>query len=67
MSDVVYRSEVRIQRVRGPLRLAWLPSEPDPVRFSVHGAIADHYFKGNAPGIEQHATTLDYIVASAAG
>jgi hypothetical protein len=67
MSDVVYRSEVRIERVKGPLRLAWLPSEPDPVPFSVHGAIAEHYFKGNTTGIEQHAATLDYIVASAAG
>lgn len=67
MSDVVYRSEVRIERVKGPLRRAYLPSETDPVMFSVHGAVAEHYFKGNAPDIEHRATTLDYIVASAAG
>ena len=67
MGDVVYRSEVRIERIRGPLRRAWLPAETEPVLFSVHGAIAVHYFKDNAAGIEPHAATLDYIVASAAG
>ena len=67
MSDVVYRSEVRIERVNGPLRLAYLPSETEPVKLGVHGAIARHYFKGNIPDVEPHATTLDYIVASAAG
>ena len=67
MSDVVYRSEVRIERIRGPLRKAWLPAEAEPVTFSVHGAIAAHYFKSPPPDLETHATTLDYIVASAAG
>ncbi len=28
---VVYRSRVRIERVRGPLRRAYLPVEPEPV------------------------------------
>ena len=66
MSEVAYRSEVRIERVQGPLRKAWLPSEPDPVLFGVHGAVAAHY--GRGPGsYEPHATTLDYLVASAAG
>jgi hypothetical protein len=66
MSEVAYRSEVRIERVQGPLRKAWLPSEPDPVLFGVHGAVAAHY--GRPPGsYEPHATTLDYLVASAAG
>jgi hypothetical protein len=52
--------------VQGPLRRAWLPSEPDPVLFGVHGAVAAHY--GRPPGsYEPHATTLDYLVASAAG
>ena len=66
MSDVVYRSEVRIERVKGPLRKAWLPAETAPVTFGVHGAIAAHY-KVPAEVLEPHATTLDYIVAAAAG
>jgi hypothetical protein len=66
MSEVVYLSQVRIERVKGPLRRAYLPAEKDPVLFGVHGAIAAHY--GVSPDIsEPHATTLDYIVAAAAG
>jgi hypothetical protein len=66
MSDVVYRSEVTIERVKGPLRRAHLPAEAAPVAFGVHGAVAEHY--GRSPGtFEPHATTLDYVVAAAAG
>ncbi len=66
MSDVAYVSEVRIERVKGPLRRAYLPAEKEPVLFGVHGAVAAHY--GVVPDIsEPHATTLDYIVAAAAG
>jgi uncharacterized OsmC-like protein len=64
--DVVYTSKVRIERVRGPLRRAYLPQEDDPVLFGVHSEIAEHY--GVDPQVhEPHATTLDYIVAAAAG
>lgn len=66
MSDVVYRSEVHIERERGPIRLARLPGEKEPVRFGLHGAIAQHYGV-SADAYEPHATTLDYIVAAAAG
>jgi hypothetical protein len=63
---VVYRSRVRIERVKGPLRRAYLPAEPAPVLFGVHSEIAQHY--GVDPAVhEPHAATLDYIVASAAG
>jgi hypothetical protein len=66
MGDVVYRSEVRIERERGPVRRAYLPAEPEPVIFGVHGAIAEHY-KVPPDAYPPHATTLDYIVAAAAG
>jgi hypothetical protein len=66
MSEVVYRSHVRIERVRGPVRRAYLPAEQQPVIFGVHGAIAEHY-KVPPALLESHATTLDYIVAAAAG
>jgi hypothetical protein len=66
MSDVVYRSEVRIERVRGPVRKAYLPAERDPVIFGVHGAVEVHY-KIPPGAFEPRATTLDYIVAAAAG
>jgi hypothetical protein len=66
MSQVVYRSVVRIERVRGPVRKAYLPAEATPVIFGVHGAIAEHY-KVPPAVLEPHATTLDYIIAAAAG
>ena len=65
MSEVVYRSEVRIERVKGPVRKAYLPAESEPVIFGVHGA-AEHY-KVPPDVAEPRATTLDYIVAAAAG
>jgi hypothetical protein len=43
MSEVVYRSEVRIERLKGPVRKAYLPAESEPVIFGVHGAVAQHY------------------------
>lgn len=66
MADVAYRSEVRVERVKGPIRKAWLPGEAEPVVFGVHGAIAEHY-KVPPDAFPPRATTLDYIVASAAG
>jgi len=66
MSDVVYVSNSRIVRERGPARLAYLPAEKEPVHFGVHGAIAEHY--GVSPDVsDPHATTIDYVIAATAG
>ena len=67
MSDeVVYTSQIRIERVKGPLRRAYLPQTPDPIFFGVHSEVAEHY--GVDPNVhEPHATTLDHVVAAAAG
>ena len=67
MSNVVYTSHVHIQRIKGPLRIARLPGEAQPVAFSVHGAIAEHYKVDPAALTESHAATLDYVVAATAG
>ena len=67
MSDeVVYVSKVRIERIRGPLRRAYLPAKEEPTYFSTHSEVAEHY--NHDPSVhEQRATTLDYVVAAAAG
>ena len=67
MSEVVYVSTVRIERKVGPLRIAYLPGESQPVTFSVHGGIAQHYKMDPAALKESHASTLDYVIAAAAG
>jgi hypothetical protein len=66
MAEVSYYSRVRIERVRGPLRRAFLPAESGPVLFGVHDEVADHYAVART-GEAEHATTLDYVVAAAAG
>jgi hypothetical protein len=40
MSDVAYRSEVRIKCIKGPVRNSVLPAEPEPFIFGVRGAVA---------------------------
>ncbi len=66
MGEITYVSRVRVERVKGPFRRAYLPAESEPVVFSVHDEIAEHY--GLRPGdVEPRATTLDYVVAAAAG
>jgi hypothetical protein len=66
MSEVVYRSDVRIERVKGPVRKAYLPAESEPVIFGVHGAVAAHYRVPPAVA-EPRATMLHYIIAAAGG
>ena len=66
MSEVVYESRVKLERVGGPVRIAFLPGETEPVTFGVHGAIAEHYGLDMAK-IEPRATTIDYVVAAAGG
>jgi len=67
MSDpVVYRSRVRIERIKGPLRRAFLPAETEPVLLGVHSQVAEHYGV-DVKVHEPHATTLDYLVTAVAG
>jgi hypothetical protein len=61
-----YVSRVRVVRSRGPVREAYLPAEEEPIIFSTHDEVRAHY--GTAPGqFPERATTLDYVVAAAAG
>jgi hypothetical protein len=67
MSDeVVYTSNVRVERIKGPLRRAYIPAEEEPTYFSTHSEVAA-YYKHDPTKLEPHATTLDYVVAAAAG
>jgi hypothetical protein len=67
VSEVVYVAKVRIERKIGPLRIAYVPGESQPVFFSVHGAIAAHYKVDPAKLTESHAATIDYVIAATAG
>jgi len=67
MGDVVYISKSRIERRRGPLRIAHLPGELQPVIFSVHGAVAEHYKIDPASLKDSHSSTIDYVISAIAG
>jgi hypothetical protein len=67
MSHVVYVSKSTIERKVGPLRIAHLPGESQPVIFSVHGAIAVHYKVDPAKLTESHSSTIDYVICATAG
>jgi len=64
MSDVVYTANIKIERLKGPHRHAWLPAHEGAVEFGVHSAIAEHY--GVTP-VREITTTLDYVMASTGG
>lgn len=67
MSDqVVYTSKIRVERIKGPYRRAYLPAESTPIAFGVHSEIAEHYGTDMSKH-EPHATTLDYLVSAATG
>ena len=65
-NKVVYTSKVRIERQVGPMRLAYLPAEKEPVAFGVHSEVAQHY-KVSPDKYPPRATTLDYVVAATGG
>lgn len=67
MSEVVYVSKSTIERKSGPLRIAHLPGETQPVIYSVHGAIAEHYKVDPSTLKESHASTIDYVISATAG
>lgn len=67
MDKVVYVSHSRLERKQGPLRVAYLPGESQPVFYSVHGAIAEHYKVDPATLTESHAATIDYVISATAG
>jgi hypothetical protein len=62
--EPAYVSEVRVERIRGPLRRAELPFAS--VEFGVHDEVADHYGVPRGSDVER-TTTIDYLVAAAVG
>ena len=64
--EVIYTANVRIERIKGPLRRAYVPQEEEPTYFGVHSEVAQ-YYGIDSQVHEPHATTLDYVVAATAG
>ena len=66
MADVAYVSRLRVVPVEGKIRRAHVPAEEAAVLFGVHSEVAERYGVSSDEE-EPHPTTLDYLVAAAAG
>jgi hypothetical protein len=66
VGEVVYTCRTRVERIAGPLRRAYVPGAKEPIEFGVHDEVADHYGVERGSAAER-TTTLDYVVAAAAG
>jgi hypothetical protein len=64
MAEMIYTSRVRVEKVRGPIRRAFIEPFAEPVRYGVHGAIKQFY--GVEPD-EEIPATLDQIIAAIGG
>lgn len=64
MADVVHTSRMRIEKMKGPTRHAYLAGFDQPIKFGVHGGIKKFY--GVEPD-EDLPATLDYMIAAVGG
>ena len=64
MGEIVHTSRIRIVREKGPTRRAMIEGFEKPIYYGVHGGIK-RFYKVEAE--EEHAATLDHIVAATAG
>lgn len=62
--STVHIARARVYQEQRPNRRAFVADFPEPIRYGVHGGIKDFY--GMTPE-EEHASTLDHLVAAAAG
>ena len=61
MGEVVHTSRVSIVREKGPTRRAVVEGFADPIHYGIHGGIKRFY---KIEPQEEHAATLDHIVAA---
>ena len=61
VGEVIHTSRLQIERVKGPIRQAFLEGFDTPIRFGVHGGIKKFY--GVEPE-EEVPATLDHMVAA---
>jgi hypothetical protein len=64
MADLVHTSRIRLEKLKGPTRHAYLEGFTDPIRFGVHTNIKRFY--GVEPE-EELPATLDHIIAAVGG
>jgi len=63
MGELIHTSHIRLERVKGPIRHAYIENFAEPVRYGVHGGIKKFY--GVEPD-EELPATLDHMIAAIA-
>ena len=61
MPEVIHTSRIKINRDRGPIRIAQIEGFSEPIFYGVHGGIQKFY---KVDSVEEHAATLDHIVGA---
>jgi len=64
MAEIVHVSKIRVIQEKRPKRRAYIADFPQPLYFGVHAGVAAFY---KTTPEEPLPSTLDYLVASAAG
>ncbi|WP_147805020.1 hypothetical protein [Alkalicoccus halolimnae] len=64
MTDPIELTKITIEQQEPPHRLAYIDGFEEPFNYGVHGGVKEFY--GVDPDTK-HPSTLDHIVASAAG
>lgn len=66
---VVHTSRIRIEKHRGPHRMAFVEDFSEPIHFGIHGGIRHFYEEkyGREISGPDYPATLDYIIASVGG
>jgi hypothetical protein len=63
MAEDVYTSRIRVERVNGPIRHAFIAPFEQPVRARRDQEV----LRRRAPGAEEVPATLDYMIAAVGG
>jgi len=64
MAEPVHTSRIRLEKIKGPVRHAYIEGFREPLRFGVHGGIKKFY--GVEPE-EELPATLDHMIAAVGG
>ena len=64
MAELIHTSRIRLEKIKGPLRHAYIENFETPISFGVHGGIKKFY--GIEPD-EELPATLDHMIAAVGG
>src|SRR5947199_9881220 len=64
MGELIHTSHIRLEKIKGPIRHAYIENCKEPVRYGVHGAIKKFYGDERE---EEVPANLDHMLADLLG